>query len=186
MTAIALAKTPIPGMYVATSRGIHDDRGAFARLFCNEALAPAQAGRPIVQINHSRTRHAGTVRGLHYQRPPHAEGKWVRCLRGQVYDVGVDVRVGSPTYLDHHAVVLDAAVGNAVFLPEGVAHGFQALTDDAELLYLHTAAYAPDHERGLRADDPALAIAWPRPMRGLSERDRAHPLIDPSFEGLPC
>ena len=186
MTMIEISETPIPGMFVAKSHAVSDERGAFMRLFCDEALASAQNGRSVVQINHSRTRRAGTVRGLHYQRPPRAEGKWVRCLRGQVYDVGVDIRSGSPTFLDHHAVVLDAALGNAVFLPEGIAHGFQALCDEVELLYLHTAAYAPEHEGGLRVDDPTLALTWPRPVAELSERDANHPLIDETFRGLPC
>lgn len=186
MARVALAPIPIAGLYEATSAPASDDRGAFARLFCAEALADAHAGRPIAQINRSLTRRAGAVRGLHFQRPPMAEGKWIRCLRGRVFDVGVDLRRGSPTFLAHHAVELDAERHNAVFLPEGVAHGFQTLTNDVELLYLHTAPYAPEYEGGVRHDDPRLAIAWPLAVTDLSERDRNHPLLADDFGGLEC
>jgi dTDP-4-dehydrorhamnose 3,5-epimerase len=121
---------------------------------------------------------------MHFQNPPHAECKLVSCLRGEVWDVAVDVRAGSSTFLQWHAVRLSAANGKALLIPEGFAHGFQALTDDAELLYCHSEPHAPAAERGLNPVDPRLAIAWPLPVGQLSARDAGHPMIDQAFEGV--
>jgi dTDP-4-dehydrorhamnose 3,5-epimerase len=181
---MTLTELPLAGMFEARTRAIQDERGRFARLFCMEALGQAHQGRAIVQINHSMTRSVGAIRGMHYQRAPAAEGKWVRCLKGRVFDVAVDLRRGSATLLRWHGVMLDAAVMNAVFIPEGCAHGFQVLEPDSELLYLHTAMYAPTLEGGVRFDDPGLSIGWPLPITDVSERDRRHPLIDAAFEGI--
>lgn len=155
-----------------------DERGAFARIFCAEALMEIGWPGPVAQINHSRTDTAGTLRGMHYQRPPHAEAKLVVCIRGTVHDVAVDVRENSPSRYAHVGVELSAAAGTAVYIPEGFAHGFQALTDDVELVYIHSAAYDREHEAGLRHDDPVLGIAWPLPVTGLSARDAGHPMIE--------
>jgi len=176
--------TALAGVYTTRTRSAGDERGRLDRLFCAETLAPAHAARPIVQINQSITRQAGALRGLHFQFPPHAEAKWVRCLRGRVFDVAVDLRRGSPTFLQHVAVELSAEALNAILIPEGCAHGFQALEPGSELLYLHTAPYAPADEGGLRWDDPRLAIAWPLPVSDISERDRNHPLLTAGFEGI--
>ncbi|GAB5462826.1 dTDP-4-dehydrorhamnose 3,5-epimerase family protein [Hoeflea alexandrii] len=154
-----------------------DERGAFTRIFCAEALAEIGWPGPVAQINHSRTSRAGTLRGMHYQRPPHAEAKLVVCIRGAVHDVAVDIRRDSPSRHAHVGVELSADVGTAILIPEGFAHGFQALTDDVELIYIHSVAYNQQHETGLRHDDPALGIAWPLPVTGLSARDAAHPVI---------
>jgi dTDP-4-dehydrorhamnose 3,5-epimerase len=153
-------------------------------LFCSHDLSAAQGVRQIVQINHSLTRRVGALRGLHFQLPPQADAKWVRCLRGRVWDVAVDLRRGSPTFLRWHATELSAAAMNAVFLAEGFAHGFQVLEADSELLYLHTAAYAPDHEGGIRWDDPRIGVQWPNDVTEISQRDRSHPLLDQSVEGV--
>jgi len=155
-----------------------DERGAFARIFCAEALAEIGWPGPVAQINHSRTEKAGTLRGMHYQRPPHAEAKLVVCIRGAVHDVAVDVRQDSPARYTHVGVELSAKAGTAIYLPEGFAHGFQALNDDVELIYIHSVAYNQEHETGLRHDDPALGIAWPLPVTGLSARDGCHPMIE--------
>lgn len=144
------------------------------RLFCEQSLSVVLDGKRIVQINYSRTSHVGAVRGMHYQKSPHAEMKLIRCLRGAVYDVAVDMRPASKTYLQHHAVELRADDGQLFVIPEGFAHGFQALEPDAELLYLHTAMYAPEAEAGLLHDDPLLAIKWPHPVTDISARDRLH------------
>lgn len=181
---MTLTDFPLAGMFEAQARVVQDERGRFARLFCMEALAAAHRGRSIVQINHSTTRNVGAIRGMHYQRAPAAEGKWVRCLKGRVFDVAVDLRRGSATFLYWHGVTLSAEAMNAVFIPEGCAHGFQVLEPDSELLYLHTAMYAPSLEGGVRFDDPALSIEWPLPITDTSERDRRHPLIDAAFEGI--
>lgn len=176
--------TPIAGVHRVRQPYAVDARGAFARLYCEHALAALLGERRIVQINGSLTREAGTVRGLHFQHAPHAEMKFVRCLRGRAWDVAVDLRAGSPTLLRWHAEVISAHDGLMLALPEGVAHGFQALEADTELLYLHTAAYEPLSEGGVHCQDPRLGIDWPLPVRGLSPRDQAHALIAPDFAGV--
>jgi dTDP-4-dehydrorhamnose 3,5-epimerase len=140
--------------------------------------------RPIVQINHSCTTRVGAIRGLHFQYPPHAEMKLVRCLRGRVWDVAVDLRTGSPTFLRWHAEELSPRNARMLVIPEGCAHGFQVLDPDSELLYLHTASYAPPFDGGVRFDDPRLDIDWPLPLTDLSERDRCHAFLKADFSGL--
>jgi len=179
-----LLNTPIPGVLLAETSRVSDHRGAFARFFCEETLAAALGGRHIVQINHSGTRQAGVVRGMHYQHAPHAEMKMVRCLRGKVWDVALDLRTGSPTFLHWHAVELSADNDRMMVIPEGCAHGFQVLEADSELLYLHTAAYTPVSEGGVRYDDPAIGIDWPLNIADLSGRDRNHPLLAADFSGV--
>jgi len=176
--------TSIAGVAVIDTDRRQDARGSFARLFCAGELSQVVGERRIVQINHSRTAARGSVRGLHFQHPPHAEMKLVRCLRGRVWDVAVDLRAGSPTFLRWHAEELAADNDRMLVVPEGCAHGFQVLEADSELLYLHTAAYRADAEGGVDARDPALAIAWPLPVDGLSARDAQHPPLGPGFRGI--
>lgn len=175
--------TAIAGVVVVETPPFTDARGAFARLFCENELGPVLGSRRIVQINHSRTHAVGAVRGLHYQRAPHAEMKLVRCLRGRVWDVAVDLRAGSSTFRQWHAEELTPGNARMLVVPEGCAHGFQVLEADSELLYLHTARYLPDAEGGVRWDDPDLGIAWPLPVTDLSERDTRHPATR-NFPGL--
>lgn len=182
---VKLCPTAIAGVFVAETSPFQDKRGAFKRLFCARELVDAVGDRHIEQINHSRTVEVGAVRGLHFQRAPHAELKMVRCLRGRVWDVAVDLREGSSTFLQWHAQELSGVNGLMLVIPEGCAHGFQVLEPDSELLYLHTASYTPSAEGGIRFDDPALNIPWPLPVADLSERDKAHPLIDKNFQGIP-
>lgn len=139
---------------------------------------------PIAQINHTLTSRAGTVRGMHFQYPPSAETKLVSCLRGEIFDVALDLRRGSATFLRWHGAVLSAGNRRSLLIREGFAHGFQALTDDCELIYLHTAAYRQEAEGAVNALDPHLAIAWPLPVTDLSDRDRNHPFIDSRFTGV--
>ncbi|MCK7578330.1 MAG: dTDP-4-dehydrorhamnose 3,5-epimerase [Chromatiales bacterium] len=179
-----LRPTALKDVVVVERRPIVDERGWFERLFCARELESLTGGKSIVQINRSLTRRRGAVRGLHYQRPPHVEIKIVTCLRGEIFDVAVDLRAGSPTFLQWHGERLSAADGRMLVVPEGCAHGFQALSDDGELLYLHTAEYVPAAEAGLHPEDARLDIRWPVSITELSPRDRAHPLIDASFEGL--
>lgn len=179
-----LQQAPISGIATVDCAPFRDARGQFARLFCSDALAPVWEDRPIVQINHSVTHAKGALRGLHFQRAPTAEAKLVRCLRGRVFDVAVDLRRDSPTFLQHFSVELSAETMNVIAIPEGCAHGFQTLESDCELLYLHSAPYTPASEGGLRWDDPALGIAWPLPVSDMSDRDREHPLFTAGFEGL--
>lgn len=179
-----IEQTPLHGVYALDTPASSDARGRFSRLFCDREFEAVRPSLHFCQINLSVTDRRGTIRGLHYQRPPHAEAKLIRCLRGRVFDVLVDLRRDSPTYLRWHALELSEDNARAIFVPEGIAHGFQALTDDVHLLYMHTAHWQPGAEGGLRYDDPALAIAWPEPVTLMSDRDRALPTIADGFAGL--
>lgn len=177
--------TPIDGLFVMESNVIGDERGSFMRLYC----APSQKAelgftKDIAQINRSITAKKGSIRGLHYQRFPALEAKTVRCLRGRVFDVAVDLRNDSKTFLQSFAIELDGSKGFALMIPEGFAHGFQTLEDDCEMLYLHGAPYAKEHEGGLRYDDPALGIQWPLPAGTLSPRDQSFEFIKKDFKGI--
>lgn len=176
--------THLQGLYEVHTTILGDHRGVFARYFCENDLQDIVGGRKILQINFSQTSKKGSLRGMHFQNAPSAEMKLIRCLKGRVYDVAVDLRQGSSTFQQWHAIELDAGKRNMVAIPEGFAHGFQALEDDCELLYLHTACYDKTAEGGVRYDDPALAIDWPLPVADISERDLNHPLIDQNFKGI--
>lgn len=176
--------TAIEGVRVVETTTTRDARGAFKRLYCERDLAEVIGQRRIVQANHSRTHAVGAVRGLHYQHAPHSEMKLVRCLAGRVWDVAVDLRAGSPTFLHWHAVELSADNARMLVIPEGCAHGFQVLEPDSELMYLHTAFYAPGSEGGVRWDDPQIGIDWPLPAIDLSTRDASHALLANTFSGI--
>lgn len=180
----AISEAPLEGLRVVMRQRREDDRGFLSRLYCREDFGEIGLSAPISQINHSLTRMHGTVRGMHFQHPPDAEEKLVTCIRGEAWDVAVDLRKGSPTFLSWHAERLSAENGISLLIPKGFAHGFQALTDNCELLYLHTAAYAPRSEGAVNALDPKLGIDWPLPVGAMSERDRSHPFIDADFAGI--
>ncbi|MFZ3182948.1 MAG: dTDP-4-dehydrorhamnose 3,5-epimerase family protein [Pseudomonas sp.] len=184
MSELKLIELPLAGLFYLQHQVHEDPRGRFARLFCEGSLAAFGQPFHVRQINHSRTGEQGTVRGLHFQRAPQAEAKLISCLRGEVWDVAVDIRQGSATFLHWHAEHLVAGDGRSLLLPPGFAHGFQALSADAELLYLHSADYAPEYEGGLLASDPRLAISWPLPVTNLSARDAQHPLVAEGFQGV--
>lgn len=154
-----------------------DERGFFARLFCETEFSTQGLTTHWAQMNTSLTRRSGTVRGLHFQRPPQAEVKLVKCVVGAIFDVIVDLRAGSPTYGRWHGEQLSAANKAMMYVPEGFAHGFQTLVDDCELIYMHSCAYSAKDEGGVLPDDPMLAIGWPHPVLGLSERDASHPAL---------
>lgn len=183
-TRFEIVETPISGLRVLQRIPLGDSRGYLERLFCAEELKTLSSGKPISQVNHTATANRGSVRGMHFQRPPHAEIKFVSCLCGEIFDVAVDLRDNSPTYLHWHAEVLSADNHRTLVIPEGFAHGFQTLSKDCEMLYLHTAAYAPEAEGGLNVEDPRLAIQWPLPVTGLSPRDAGHPLLNEDFVGI--
>jgi dTDP-4-dehydrorhamnose 3,5-epimerase len=176
--------TSIQGVSLVETTPFKDQRGAFYRAFCDEELASLLQGRTIRQINVSRTEAAGAIRGLHFQHPPHAEMKLVRCLRGRVWDVAVDLRRESATFLRWHAEELSSDNARMLVIPEGCAHGFQVLDAGSELLYLHTADYEPRSEGGVRFDDPAVEIAWPLKGTDISQRDSSHPLLTEDFKGI--
>lgn len=183
-TRFNILETPLTGLRVLQRKPFGDQRGHLERLYCNKELQALAEGRAISQINHTLTVARGTVRGMHFQHSPCAEIKFVNCLRGEVFDVAVDLRDGSPTFLRWYAVTLSADNHKTLVIPEGFAHGFQTLTDGCEMLYLHTAAFNPDAEGGLNVRDPRLAIEWPLPVAGMSPRDAAHPPLNDSFTGL--
>jgi dTDP-4-dehydrorhamnose 3,5-epimerase len=179
-----LIETNIPGAWVIESTAFQDNRGAFSRLFCSRELEAIIGSNTIVQINHSITHCVGAVRGLHFQNPPHAEIKIVRCLKGRVFDVAVDLRQGSPTFLEWTAVELTPEKHLAFVIPRGCAHGFQVLEEDSQLLYLHTAFYTPGAEGGVRFDDPRIGVNWPLVPVDLSARDLSHSHLNENFKGM--
>lgn len=186
MSRFTLTDLPIPGVRLVQRQLLEDSRGFFSRIFCAQELGDAGWRGHVAQINHTLTREAGTVRGLHFQHPPHAEIKLVSCLAGEIWDVVVDLRPASPTYLRWHAELLSAANRRALLIPEGVAHGFQTLSADVQLLYVHSHPYTPEAEDGLNPTDDRLAISWPLPITAMSERDQRHLLLDhrPERSGL--
>ncbi|MFT6955614.1 MAG: dTDP-4-dehydrorhamnose 3,5-epimerase [Halieaceae bacterium] len=175
---------PLTGLTLLKRQRSGDDRGFFSRIFCAETLRSIGWDKPISQINHTYTKKKGTVRGLHFQRPPYSEIKLVTVLCGEVWDLAVDLREESTTYLHWHAELLSKGNGRAMLVPEGFAHGFQTMTDDVELLYCHSAVYNRSAEAGLSPVDPRLNIKWPMDICELSHRDKNHPLIDQSFVGF--
>ena len=175
-------ETVISGVFEVRHDLRSDARGRFKRQYCEAEFAAAGLHTRWVQVNHSVTLGRGAIRGLHFQRPPHAEAKLVSCPVGRAFDVAIDLRRGSDTFLKWTAIEIGESV--SVYIPEGCAHGFQALTDEVHLIYQHSAAYARDAEDGLRFDDPAISLAWPLPIGTVSDRDRAFALIGDGFEGL--
>lgn len=181
---MTFTETPLTGAYVVTPSPHQDSRGWFVRTYDRQAFAKIGNAVEWVQMNHSLTRQTGAVRGLHFQRPPHAEIKLIRCVAGRVFDVIVDLRAGSPTFSRWFGAELSAETGLALYVPQGFAHGFQTLTTDCQLVYCHSAEYAPDYEGAVRYNDPRIGVTWPLPVTDLSERDANHPLLDESFTGL--
>ena len=167
----------IPEVKMLIPKRFGDDRGFLSEVYSRKALALAGIDVEFVQDNHSSSRRRGTVRGLHFQAPPRAQDKLVRVVRGSVFDVAVDLRQSSPTYGRHVSAVLSAEAWNQLLVPVGFAHGFVTLEPDTEVVYKASEHYAPDHDRGLLWNDPALGIRWPIPERDavLSDRDRGQP-----------
>lgn len=184
MNRLAITDLPLAGLKLVERQRLGDTRGYFSRLFCARELAICGWTKAIAQINQTQTARCGTVRGLHFQHPPHAEMKLIQCLRGSILDVAVDLRAGSATFLRWHAVMLSADNGRALLIPEGFAHGFQTLEDDVELLYLHSAEYAPQAEGGANIRDTRLAIAWPLAITEISDRDANLPMLGHDFGGI--
>ena len=176
--------TFLTGVYVIELDPIIDERGWFARTYCKKEFNKIGHEGEWVQLNHSFTSRKGTVRGMHYQLPPFSEIKMVRCIVGAVFDVVVDLREGSPTFLKWFGVELSADNKKMIYIPVGFAHGFQTLSDDAELIYHHSQFYEPNVEGGIRYNDQQINIEWPQPLTNISERDRDHPLLDNNFKGI--
>ncbi|MEA2604263.1 MAG: dTDP-4-dehydrorhamnose 3,5-epimerase [Acidobacteriota bacterium] len=169
--------TPLPGAWVLEPERFEDERGFFARTFCRSDFAERGLDPDVAQCSVSFNRRRGTVRGLHFQIAPHEEVKLVRVTRGALWDVIVDLRPGSPTFRKYFATVLSAEAGNQLYIPKGMAHGFQTLEDGTEVSYQISEPYAPESARGYRWDDPAFGISWPEPVTMMSEKDRNLPLL---------
>jgi len=179
-----ISETPLQGLRLIERKPIGDNRGYLERLFCQDEFADVLLGKKIVQINQTQTTVRGTVRGLHFQHPPHSETKIVSCLEGEVFDVAVDLRRNSPTFLKWHGEKLSSDNHKTFLIPDGFAHGFQNLSDTCKMMYFHTSAYNQLSEGGLCPTDSKLAIDWLLPLVNVSDRDASHPLIDDHFEGV--
>jgi len=184
MNRFVLHSTPIDDLHVLEREPVGDSRGFLERMFCQDSLGQFLQGKPVRQINRTLTRQKGTVRGLHFQNPPYAETKIVTCLKGKVWDVAVDLRRGSATFLEHYGVLLTQDAHRSFMIPEGFAHGFQALTSNCELLYFHTADYNVEFEGAVNAIDPLVSIPWPEPIIERSDRDVNHPMLADNFQGV--
>jgi dTDP-4-dehydrorhamnose 3,5-epimerase len=171
--------TPLPGAYVIEPELIEDNRGFFARSFCVREFAAHKLDTTLVQCNISFNTKAGTLRGMHLQVGPHEEAKVVRCTMGKIYDVIVDLRRESPSFRRWYAIELSAQNRRMLFIPQGLAHGFQTLEDNSEVFYQMSELYHPESARGVRFDDPCFAISWPLSSPKVSDRDRSFPLFDP-------
>ena len=184
MSHFHVEETSLQGLKVIQRHPRKDLRGQFTRAYCSEELSAAGWTNPVVQINHSITHAVGSIRGLHYQKPPKAEKKMVLCLKGRVWDVAVDLRSSSVTFLSWHAEELSAENSKALLIPEGFAHGFQVLEKESELLYLHSEQYSPQQEDGLSPLDPRLSIPWPLAIGEMSERDKGFPVLTDKYKGV--
>jgi len=170
--------------YVIEPEPFQDSRGMFARIFCKNELSAINHSKEIVQVNHSINMKRGAVRGIHFQKPPKAEIKFVKCIKGSVYDVIIDLRRNSPTFLKWHGEDLTEKNMLMLFIPEGFAHGFQTIEPESELLYFHTEFYEPRFESGIRHDDPLIGVTWPLEVTEISKRDLEHPLLNDDFTGI--
>lgn len=167
--------TPLPGAFVITPERLRDERGFFARTFCRKDFEAHGLNPDVAQCNISLSARRGTLRGMHYQRPPHAETKLLRCTAGAIYDVIIDLRPASPTFRKHFGIRLEPSDDKMLYVPEGFAHGFLTLEDDSSVFYQMSRTYAPSHAAGVRWNDPAFGIAWPLEPTLMAERDRAYP-----------
>jgi dTDP-4-dehydrorhamnose 3,5-epimerase len=168
-------ETELKGAFVIELEKLEDERGFFARSFCVDEFNKHGLNTRVVQCNVSFNKHMGTLRGMHYQTAPFEEAKLVRCTKGSIYDVIIDLRSGSETFKRHFGIVLTAKDGNMLYVPEGFAHGFQTLEPDSEIFYQMSQVYSPEHARGVRWNDPAFAIEWPAAERIMTDRDRTYP-----------
>lgn len=184
MKRFTIESTPIDGLKLARINKILDERGFFERLFCLHELNQVVGKKKIVQINRSFTLNKGSLRGMHFQMKPKQELKIISCIRGCVFDVAVDLRKSSPTFLKWHSQILDAGSSTSFIIPEGFAHGFQTLTNDCEMLYFHTCEYAPELEQSINPFDPLLNITWPVEVTDISKKDLTRPMLNGDYKGI--
>lgn len=179
-----IMNTTLGGLYVIQPTILSDERGFFTRTYCKEKFTAIGFNKEFVQINHSFNNHKGTIRGMHFQSPPYTETKLIRCIKGRIYDVAVDLRENSPTFLQYFSIELSETNMLSILIPEGFAHGFQTLKDNSVLLYHHTQYYTPKSETGFCFDDPKLKINWKLPPVMVSNKDKSYKLIDNNFKGI--
>tara|TARA_Y100001968_G_scaffold144806_1_gene132220 strand:- start:2730 stop:3290 length:561 start_codon:yes stop_codon:yes gene_type:complete len=185
MNRFTIKELPLKGLLEIRQTPIIDNRGFLSRLFCKDEFSEFGFKSEISQINHTHTKEAGSIRGMHFQYPPATESKLVTCLKGAVFDVAVDIRKGSPTFLEWHAIELSFDKHNALLIPKGFAHGFQTLVKDVELLYFHDHEYNNVLESGLNPHDPSIKIKWPKKTKLISEKDFNRPsLASINFGGI--
>lgn len=184
MDRFEVQTTYIDGVYIIKAKPIGDERGYFERFFCSEEFKSIGFNVPVAQINHSFNKTAGCVRGIHFQWPPYNEMKLIRCIKGEVYDVAVDLRKGSPTYLKYYGVNLSEVEHNYLLLPNGIGHAYQSLTDASELIYMVSEYYSPKADAGINPLDPAVGIRWPLPISEISDKDKNRGFIDNKFTGI--
>jgi dTDP-4-dehydrorhamnose 3,5-epimerase len=176
--------TGLAGSFLIDIFPVEDERGWFVRTFCKNEFEEIGHKKEWMQINHSFTYDAGTIRGMHFQRPPFSEIKLIRCIAGKIFDVIIDIRKNSSTFLKWFGIELSAENKKMIYIPEGFAHGFQTLTNDCQLIYNHSEYYKPGVEGGIKYDDAGIGIEWPLPAKNVSVRDSHHPLLDKNFEGI--
>lgn len=176
--------TPLEGLKIVQRRVKEDSRGFLSRIYCANEFAGHGFNKSVSQVNQTLTYKKASVRGLHYQLMPQAEIKLVSCVKGEIFDIAVDIRKESPTFLNWHSEVLSEKNQKGMLIPEGFAHGFQSLTDHCQLIYLHSSPYEKDSEAALNINDPRLAITLPLSITDISKRDRSHPYIDDNFDGI--
>ncbi len=176
--------TSLQGCYEIELSPLSDNRGWFVRYYCKENFTSIGHTKEWLQMNHSYTEKMATIRGMHFQKSPHQEIKLVRCIQGRIFDVVIDIRKDSSTFLYWYGTELSAENKKMIYIPEGFAHGFQTLTDYCELLYHHSALYDPASEGGIRHDDPLVNIKWPLPPSVISARDKGYGFLDNSFKGF--
>ena len=179
-----IIKSFFGGAHILTAEPMRDPRGGFTRLYCEKEFQAIGHTQPIVQINHSFTKRTGVIRGLHFQHPPKSEIKMLRCINGSVFDVIVDLRAGSPTFLQWHGQVLTKDDDLMVYVPQGFAHGYQTLEDNSELIYFHSDFYSHDHEGGIKYDEPLVNIKWPLEISEVSEKDKNRSHLPTNFKGI--
>jgi dTDP-4-dehydrorhamnose 3,5-epimerase len=177
-------ETDIKGVYVIVPKPFKDHRGMFARIFCKNEFKEIGHEKEIVNINHSATELKGSIRGMHFQYPPKAEIKIVKCIKGSIFDVAIDLRRESETFLSYHGEILSADNMKMLYVPEGFAHGFQSLEDNIEMIYYTTEFYSPEFEGGVRYNDPSIKIEWPLEVTDISDKDRKHTLKNGNFKGI--
>jgi dTDP-4-dehydrorhamnose 3,5-epimerase len=176
--------TNLNGLKILSGKKNEDSRGYLSRIFCKDELCAIGWSKSIAQVNHTLTTSAGTVRGMHYQIRPFTDDKLITCIRGSIWDVALDLRANSPTFLQWYGLELSAKNKKSLYIPEGFAHGFQSLEDYCELIYCHSEGYTPEYESGINPLDPMIDISWPREVALLSERDQKRELLTDDFKGL--